>query len=225
MSEDERGVAERGEQRNVGGRIAEDLPTLTSIAGDYYRGEVDRAATWRGRLDQTTNWAVVVVAAILTWAFSGQGRPHYVVLIGILAVTGFLLMEANRYREYDVWRGRIRTMQSDLIAEAFDPEDAKNADWRTPIGDELRNPEFNISFRHALNHRLRRSYLPLLVILLVAWVARVTVYAPQEPWRQTASILVVPGELVGAVVAVCYVVLVVLTAWSARGSRIREFQE
>lgn len=61
--------------RSTGARIAEDLSALTSLTGAFYRGEVDRTTSWRSRLDQTTNWAVVVVTAILTWSFS-SGEAH-----------------------------------------------------------------------------------------------------------------------------------------------------
>lgn len=225
MTEDEHEAEDRRIDSPVAERIAENVPAFTTLTTDFYRGEIDRTTTWRARLDQTTNWAVVVVAAILTWAFSGENRPHYVVLIGVFGVSTFLLMEANRYREYDVWRNRVRTIQEDLMAETFDPGQAGESNWRTTVSEELRDPEFGISYLGALNHRLRRSYLALLTILGVAWLARVTVYEPREPWQRTASIFVIPGEVVVGVVAVFYAVLVALTFWSARSPRIREFQE
>jgi uncharacterized membrane protein len=54
--------------------------TLTEL----YRGERDRVTTWRGRLDQTTNWTVTIIAAMLTWVFSSPENPHYLLLIGML---------------------------------------------------------------------------------------------------------------------------------------------
>jgi uncharacterized membrane protein len=36
----------------------------------FYRGERSRADSWRSRLDPTTNWAVVTVGGILSFAFS-----------------------------------------------------------------------------------------------------------------------------------------------------------
>jgi len=209
---------------SVARRVADDLSTFTTVTTDFYRGEVDRATTWRARLDQTTNWAVVVVAAVLTWAFSGDSRPHYVVLIGVFAVTAFLLMEANRYREYDVWRDRVRIVQTGLLAETFAPEGSSDDEWATELGEQLRRPTFDISYWAALNHRLRRSYFALVTVLVVAWVARVTVYTADEPWHESASILFVGGEVVVGAVAAFYAVLVVVTAWSARSDRTREFQ-
>jgi len=206
-------------------RIPEGESAVASLTGEFYRGEVDRMATWRGRLDQTTNWAVVVVGAILTWAFSSADNPHYVILIGVFGVTAFLTMEAVRYREYDIWRNRVRVLQQDLFAQMYSPDPSAESDWRTELGDELRNPRFEMSFQQALTHRLRRSYLALLLILLAAWIARITVFEASEPWRQTASILTIPGEVVTAVVVVFYVAVIAVAAYSARGGRVQEFQE
>jgi uncharacterized membrane protein len=224
MGDDDGGDDTQADTRSTGSRAASDLSSFTALLLDFYRGEVDRATTWRTRLDQTTNWAVVVVAAVLTWAFSGDDRPHYVILIGAFAVTAFLFMEATRYREYDVWRSRVRTVQTGLIAEALAPEEQPDDSWQTRLGAEFRNPTLQISFWEAMNHRLRRSYLALLTILVLAWIARVTVYDPDQSWRQTAGILFISGEIVVGGVALFYVFLTVVTAWSARGERTEEFQ-
>jgi uncharacterized membrane protein len=211
---DEAEESDRGEPDGIG-----------DITPHFYRGEIDRTTAWRSRLDQTTNWAVVVVAAILTWAFSSPDNPHYVLLIGVFAVAGFLVMEANRYREYDVWRDRVRTIQKEAFAAEFDPSESPGTDWRADLAEQLRHPTFSVSFRHALAHRLRRIYLLLLLILLVSWVTRITVFDPDQQWPQAASILGVPGEFVVGAVGVFYAVLLSIAVFSALGSRVREFEE
>ena len=40
-----------------------------------YRGELHRANAWRLRLDNTTNWAVLTTAGLLTFSF-GEGRTR-----------------------------------------------------------------------------------------------------------------------------------------------------
>jgi len=45
---------------------------------------------------------VVLTASLLTWTFSNESRPHYVLLIGLVMLTVFLSIEARRYRIYDV---------------------------------------------------------------------------------------------------------------------------
>jgi uncharacterized membrane protein len=224
MSVDESDTVGR-EELNTSEQIADDISAFTGLTSEFYRGEVDRATSWRARLDQTTNWAVVIVAAILTWAFSSPDHPHYVVLIGVFGVTAFLVMEATRYREYDVWRGRVRILQKELLADMYAPDGSGDDDWRTELSSELRNPKFTLSFREAMTHRLRRSYLALLLLLLAAWIARVALLEPDRSWRATASILGVPGEVVTGAVGTFYVVVIALTAWSAREKRVQEFQE
>lgn len=213
------------DDRDVSAQITDDLSAYTTLTTDFYRGEMDRMTTWRSRLDQTTNWAVVIVAAILTWAFTSPDNPHYVILIGVFGAAAFLVMEAHRYREYDVWRNRVRTLQEGLFADVFAPDRTRDGDWQAELGDELRTPTFDISVIGAINHRLRRSYLALLLILLVAWIARITVFETSEPWRQTASIFVIPGEVVIGVVAVFYVIVVGIVVWSGHNNRTQEFQK
>lgn len=210
---------------DIGRQLAGNFGWFSSLTGDFYRGEVDRTTSWRKRLDQTTNWAVVVVAAILTWAFSSPDHPHFVILIGVFGVSAFLFMEANRYREYDVWRARVRTLQAELFANMYDPESPGDPAWLTRFSEDLRNPSFSISYREALAHRLRRSYIALLLILLAAWITRITLLEPQERWQTTASIFGLSGGAVAGLVGAYYLLLIGITVWSARRDRVREFQE
>jgi len=212
------------ERQSLREQFLGDTSTRASLVTDFYRAEIDRTTAWRSRLDQTTNWAVVLVAAVLTWSFSSTDHPHYVIIIGMLGVTAFLVMEANRYREYDIWRNRVRVLQEELLASAFDPATDEDADWPARLATDLRSPAFSMSRWNALAHRLRRSYLALQLVLLAAWFARVTVFEASEPWQETASILTVPGELVVAVIGTFYAVLLVITAVSARGGTVREFE-
>ena len=212
-------------QTDEGQPTLDEQDAVAGLTGNFYRGEVERTASWRSRLDQTTNWAVVVVGAILTWAFSSADNPHYVILIGVFGVTAFLVMEANRYREYDVWRNRVRVLQTDLYAEMYSPSSDGGSDWQTALGDDLRNPTFHLTLREALTHRLRRSYLALLLLLLAAWIARITAFETSESWTETASILGISGTAVVATVGLFYVVLVLIAAVSLRGSTVQEFAE
>jgi uncharacterized membrane protein len=209
---------------SLSSRVSDDLSAFTAVTTNFYRAEVERMTTWRGRLDQTTNWAVVIVAAILTWAFTSSDNPHYVILIGMFGITAFLLMEAHRYREYDAWRDRVRTLQKEFIADVYAPDSDREGNWQTDLGEELRAPTFEISVVKAINHRLRRSYLALLLILLVAWIARITTFEASEPWQQTASIFVIPGEVVLAVVALFYAIIFGIVIWSAQKERTQEFE-
>src|SRR6476620_2892332 len=73
-----------------------------------YRGEVYRSTVWRTRLDSTTNWAVVTTGIALSATFSStEASPLPMVLVGLI-VSIFLLLEARRYRYFNVWRARAR---------------------------------------------------------------------------------------------------------------------
>jgi len=84
---------------------------LTTAMVHFYRGEVQRSNTWRNRLDTTTNWAVLSAGAMLSFAFSSPASPHFVIPIDSILVAVFLLMEARRYRYYEIWASRGRVLE------------------------------------------------------------------------------------------------------------------
>jgi uncharacterized membrane protein len=168
-----------------------------------YRGEVHRMKLWRERLDRTTNWAVLLLAAILTWAFSSPDNPHYILLVGNLAVALFLVVEARRYRAYDMWRSRVRTLQRNVFAPGLDPRRDVDPTWRERLADDYDEPTLKITFEEAVAHRLRRVYLPLFCILDGAWVLRVTAFSAVA-WPESAAIGLVSGLAVTVGVAVVF---------------------
>ena len=181
------------------GLLDEDMGPSSALA-HLYRGEVHRMKLWRERLDRTTNWAVQLLAAILTWAFSSPANPHYVLLVGNLAVGLFLVIEARRYRAYDMWRSRVRTLQRNVWAPGLDPTREVDTGWRERLAADYYEPTLKITFEEAVAHRLRRVYFPLFCILDGAWVLRVTAFGA-APWPESAAIGMVPGVAVTAGVA------------------------
>lgn len=213
-----------GERERIGREASGDESAFVSLTGHFYRGEVERMTAWRTRLDQTTNWSVVLMAAILTFAFASPDNPHYVLLIGALAVGAFLLIESQRYQEYDAWRHRVRILQRGFFASVLAPsEDGRTDRWRADLGADLRDPTLSIPLWRAVAHRLQRTYLPLLSVLLAAWVLRISVFEADSPWQETASVATIPGPAVVATVGATYLVVVGLAAWSMRDEPKREF--
>src|SRR5829696_6154337 len=82
----------------------------------FYRGEIQRSNVWRGRLDATTNWAVITAGATLSFVFSSPDNPHFAIPINSILVSIFLLMEARRYRYYEVWANRVRILETGYFA-------------------------------------------------------------------------------------------------------------
>ena len=202
------------------GFFGEDIGPGSAMA-HLYRGEIHRMTLWRERLDRTTNWAVIVMAAVLTWAFSSSTNPHYVLLVGVGVLGIFLGIEALRYRGYDIWRSRVRTIQVNAFAYALDPRSGvEDPDWREKLSCDYRRPAIKISWEEAIAHRLRRVYFPLAVVLLAAWVFRITAFAAVD-WPASAAVGSVPGGVVTAIVLLCYVAAGVVAfrprTWHARG--------
>ncbi|SNZ15457.1 Uncharacterized membrane protein [Natronoarchaeum philippinense] len=192
----------------------------SSALAHLYRGEVHRMKLWRERLDRTTNWAVVLMAAILTWAFGSANNPHYVLLIGNAAVALFLTIEARRYRAYETWRSRVRILQRNVWAPGLDPSSPINDGWRERLAADYRRPTLKIPAEEAISHRLRRVYLPLFGILSGAWLLRVLAFG-DAAWPASADIGQIPGEAVTAIVVVFLAATTVVAcrprSWHARG--------
>ncbi len=206
--------SDRDDRRNLGADLGREGSEGSTLLGHYYRGELDRMNSWATRLDETTKWAVTIVAAILTWVFSSPDNPHYILLLGMATLAVFHLVETRRYRFYDVWRARVRVLEENLLAPLLDPRtDLEDPDWRRELSEDLRRPAVKISYLEAYDRRLRRVYLPLLLVLLAAWVVRLTAFAGGEPAIEAANIGDVPGLAVIAVVGLAYLVIVGIAVW------------
>ncbi len=78
--------------------------------------------------------------------FSGTDRPHHILLLGAAALAAFLVMEAQRYRGYDLWRGRVRTLQKNAFEYGLDPsEDIDELAWRQKLSQDYRTPVIKIT--------------------------------------------------------------------------------
>jgi uncharacterized membrane protein len=152
---------------------ANSIETINTMV-HYYRGELGRMAGWRDRIDRTSNWAITVVAALLSVSLSTSTSHHGVLLFAMLLITLLLLIEARRYRFFDVYRARVRRLERFYFAEILAPRGQLAQDWAAPIAKSLRKPEFLISYRDAACRRLRRNYCWMYLILLLAWGLKIS---------------------------------------------------
>jgi uncharacterized membrane protein len=216
---------ESPEEREIAGEAARDRDDFLSLMGHAYRGEMSRSTSWRTRIDRTTNWAVVLTATLLTWAFSGESRPHYILLLGIVMVTVFLGIEVRRYRVYDIWRSRVRILEENVFANALDPEGVEQSNWRELLSEDLREPSIKISITEGTSRRLRRVYFALISVLVGSWLVRLTVFATTPTGLVgTATVGRVPGEAVLAGVGTYYATVLVLMFWPSRRRAKGELQ-
>lgn len=137
-----------------------------------FRAEVQRANVWRQRLDTTTNWAVISAGATISIAFSQPDVHHGIIILNTLLTTWFLLIEARRYRYYELWSYRIRLMETDFYAAMLVPPFHPSPEWAESLAENLLSPNFPISMWEAFGRRLRRNYLWIYFILGVSWLAK-----------------------------------------------------
>src|SRR5687767_5817365 len=167
----------------------------------FYRGEVQRSNTWRNRLDTTTNWAVLTAGATLSFVFSSPSNAHFVIPINSILVAIFLLMEARRYRYYEIWSSRVRVLETGYFAQLLAPENALTDEaWAQHLASDLITPHFTISEWEAVGRRLRRNYLWIFALLALSW--NLKVYLHPLPARDLQAFLdradvgIVPGWIV-----------------------------
>lgn len=213
-SDDDDFDPERRREREVAAELATDRSEFMGLIQHFYRGELGRVTAWRARMDKTTNWAVGLMATLITWAFSAADHPHYIILGSLGIVIIFLFVEARRYRIFDLWRARVRLVEEDVFANAIDPEGVVHERWRTMLADDLREPTIKVPFLEALVRRLRRVYFPMITIIVGSWLFRVAIFPPADVGvREAASIGPLTGSVVIVAVLLCYLAMAGLTAW------------
>ncbi|TIX02962.1 MAG: DUF2270 domain-containing protein [Mesorhizobium sp.] len=201
---------------------------LVTTMSHFHRAEILRMTGWRDRLDRTSNWAITVVAAMLSISLSTASAHHGVLLFAMLLVLLLLWIEARRYRFFDVYRARVRQFERHYFAQIFSPQPDFASDWLLVVGESLRAPKFLISQRAALARRLRRNYIHMLLILLMAWIlklstpglltegVRIGFVGSVREAVTSAALGPIPGVVIAVLVAALYACLLVIAFLAAR---------
>jgi uncharacterized membrane protein len=113
---------------------------LINTLAHFHRGEIGRMAGWRDRIDRTTNWAITVAAGMLSVSLSTETAHHGVLLFAMILVLLLLLIEARRYRFFDVYRTRVRQLERNYFAQVFAPEPVVDRTWTQNLGRDLQTP-------------------------------------------------------------------------------------
>jgi uncharacterized membrane protein len=190
-----------------------------TLLAHFYRGELSRMISWRDRLDRTTNWAIAALAAMLSFSLSSQQAHHSVLLFAMLLIHGLLVIEARRYRFYDVYRARVRKLESGYFAAMFEAGTAGTHVSFGTFADELRMPRFSITLLQAMARRLRRNYYWIFFVLL-PWLVKTTSHIDDGHTRlvhtahefvENTAIAGIPGLAVLSGVVAMYAWLTYLT--------------
>ena len=203
-------------QPTPGSLLPSNRSEMVTVIAHYYRGELGRMAGWRDRIDRTSNWAITVVAAMLSLSLTTPTAHHSLVLFAMLLIILLLMIEARRYRFFDVYRERVRLLERHYFANAFNQVGESDESWTERLASDLKSPRFNISLLSAMKRRLRRNYVWLFLILLLAWLLKISTPLLQPEgvhvgWREplmnilsSAAAGPVPGWAVVLFVALLY---------------------
>lgn len=174
-----------------------------------FRGELSRSDTWRTRLDTTTNWALTTTAAVISFGFSSPDSSHVTFLVGLWMVLSFLLIEARRYRYYDLWNRRVRLLEDGwwaplLRREPIDPDALRE------LALEMSRPQIQLSLFSAISTRLNRAYGPIILVLLGSWFIKIYTF-PKPPetfgeFTHRAHVGPMPGGFIMGVVFLMIVI-------------------
>jgi len=167
----------------------------------YYRAEIYRETNWRNRMDTTTNWSIVVTAAILSFAFSNENIPHSVILVNYALVLFFLYIEARRFRYYWQLRQRTRLLEKHLFSGIFGGKEKKEkSDWKEKLVASFHSHDVGMSRMDSIGWRLRRNYFLILPMIFISWLAKVQSYPyPASDFSEYilhAKVWIFPGILV-----------------------------
>lgn len=147
-------------------------PEFNTAMVHMYRGEVTRSNTWRSRLDTTTNWAVIAAGAAISFALSDPDHHYGIIILDTFLVTLFLLIEARRYRYYELWSYRVRLLETDFFASMLVPPFSPHPEWAESLAETLLSPQFPISMWEAFGRRFRRNYVWIFLVLALAWALK-----------------------------------------------------
>src|SRR6185436_17621605 len=180
---------------------------ITAFA-HFHRAEIARMAGWRDRIDRTTNWAITLVAAMLSVSLSTSNAHHSVLMFAMVLAFFLLMIESRRYRFFDVYRCRVRRLDRNYYAKVFDPSLKVEEHWHRIMAADLQRPTFVMSIAEAVSRRLRRNYIWIFLILLGAWALKVTFpsFSGEIPaalsfhdWVRHAGVGPVSGWIISAI--------------------------
>ncbi len=205
-------------------------PEYLSVMVHFYRAEAHRSTVWRQRLDATTNWAVLTSAGMMSFAFTSPLNSHFLLLVSNLVIFAYLVIEARRYRRYEVYRARVRMLEENFLLpivsrQLWSPMEH----WREEICADLDSPKYKSKLLPAIGFRLRRNYAFIFAIMLGAWLLKLEMHPTVarsfgELWARMAVGGVFPAEVVALLGLIFYATLFALM-WLGRRHGIEPVDE
>ena len=82
-----------------------------------------------------------------------------------------LWIEARRYRFYDAFRARVRMLEAHfLVPMVMENRHLLQGEWKKLVCEDLILPSFKIGKLEAVGRRLKRNYVFIFILIMIAWV-------------------------------------------------------
>lgn len=187
---------------------------VTALA-HFYRGELYRSMVWRTRLDTTTNWAIISTLAILTSSLNNPEYATEALLMGMFVNVIYLVIEARRFRFFDVWRARVRMMEENFYGGILRRDQSSlDKNWGSQVADDLLCPRFHLTRIQAFRARLMRNFRFIFALFLIAWIGHRV--APSAPDKFLTGLQIFPAWVPDLLVGVLYVVLILIAIFTPK---------
>src|SRR2546430_10771463 len=178
----------------------------------------------RQRLKLTKIGATTSSTAIITIAFSTREVPHIVFFFNLAIVWVLLWIEARRYRFYDAFRARVRMLEAHfLVPMVMENREMLQGEWKQLVCEDLILPCFKISKLEAVGRRLKRNYMFIFILILVAWITKIFLHAPMAMdslvgFYQALRVGHIPSWLVALVFVGTFVSVISITIYVSKKS-------
>src|SRR3989338_6897379 len=141
----------------------------------YYRAEVYRETNWRNRLDTTTNWSIVVTAAMLSFVFSNPQAQPSIILIFFFLFFFFFYTKPRRYRYYSLLRERTRIIEKQILPQIFLGKAKKlnKSRWRERLVKSFTDMKVPMGRLESVAWRLGRNYLLIFPLIFISWLVKI----------------------------------------------------
>jgi uncharacterized membrane protein len=200
-------------------------PPPVAATVHIYRGLMDSASTWRTRIDNPTNWAIITSGAAASFVLNDKSHSHAVLLLVMLLTVTFMTIEARRTRYYNLWGGWLRLLETEYFAPILKENMVTvNDTWQALIVRDLGFPHFKTTFWRMLGRRLRDVYLAIYLFLIMSWLVKLLLHplsvsgvCEEETVVCHATVGPIPGWAVLTTVFCIYVGLITFTLLISSG--------
>jgi len=104
--------------------------------------------------------------------------PHIIFFFNLAIVGVLLWIESRRYRFYDAFRARIRMLEAHfLVPMVMENRELLQGEWKKLVCEDLILPSFKITKLEAIGRRLKRNYVFIFILILVAWLTKIFLHA------------------------------------------------